>query len=179
MKTINENPVAASKAIRVELKAKFPKTTFRVRTSRGSCINVTWTDGPTAKQVAAVTGKYALGSFDGMTDSYNYDPTMVVDETGEIMRLGGAEYVFTNRETSPAALAACVAACAQYWTDWAGLQGYERDERVYRILYASDMQHGIGNALGYAETAGLSVLVTVDPDAIAIDACPASIGIDE
>jgi hypothetical protein len=126
---------------------------------RGSSIDIGWTDGPTDEQVAAVTGKYALGHFDGMTDSYHYDPTLVVAEDGEIMKLGGASYIFNNRRLSDEARATCFAACESYWADWASLADYERDERVYRILRKSDLRGVKAAKLQYADNAGESILV--------------------
>lgn len=103
-KRLYENVVEAAKGLRKELAAKFgqkyPLTRFRVRSERGggSCLNVSWEFGPTIQEVEGVTWKYKNGRFDGMTDSYEYDPTQVVDESGEIMLHGGAQYVFCNRE---------------------------------------------------------------------------------
>jgi hypothetical protein len=37
-------------------------------------------------------------SFDGMTDCYHYDPTLTIDKEGNIAELGGAKYVFANRD---------------------------------------------------------------------------------
>jgi hypothetical protein len=161
MKMIHENPKSAAKAIRGELKTKFPGIKFSVRSSagRGSSIDIGWTDGPTEEQVAAVTGKYSLGHFDGMTDCYHYDPTLVVAEDGEIMQLGGASYIFNNRRISDEVMAACVAACETYWADWAGLAEYQRDERVYRILRKSDLRGVTTAKLQYADNAGESILV--------------------
>lgn len=162
MKTIHENPKSAAKAIRGELKAKFPGIKFSVRSDagRGSSINIGWTDGPNAEQVAAVTGKYSLGDFDGMTDSYRWDPTHVVAEDGEIMQLGGACYIFNNRRISDELRAACIAACEAYWADWAGLAEYDREERMYRILNKSDLRGVKSAKLQYADNAGESVLVS-------------------
>jgi hypothetical protein len=162
MKRVHENPKSAAKAIRSELKAKFPGVKFSVRSDagRGSSIDIGWTDGPTAEQVAAITGKYSLGHFDGMTDCYSYDPTHVVAEDGEIMELGGASYIFNNRRFSDEARASCVAACEAYWADWAGLADYQRDERIYRILYKSDLRGVAAARLQYADNAGESVMVS-------------------
>ncbi len=162
MKRVHDNPKSAAKAIRGELKAKFPGIKFSVRsTQRGtSSIDIGWTDGPTAEQVAAVTGKYELGSFDGMTDCYVYDPTHVVAEDGEIMELGGARYVFEHRHISDEAREACRVACEGYWADWDRLAGYERDERIYRILYKSDLRGVAASKLQYADNAGGAVLVS-------------------
>lgn len=102
MTTILKSPTEASKRIRVELKAKWPMVKFSVRTeyySMGNSINISWDLGPTTRQVDAVVGKYQVGTFDGMTDCYNYEPTLVLDRDNEVAELGGAKYVHTNRHT--------------------------------------------------------------------------------
>lgn len=60
-----------AKLVRRTLKREFPGVKFSVRSktySGGASIDVGWTDGPTAKQVGAITGPYAGGRFDGMID---------------------------------------------------------------------------------------------------------------
>jgi len=57
--------------VRAALKRAFPNVKFRVRTSQysmGASIHVGWTDGPTSKQVQAVTDQFVGGRFDGMID---------------------------------------------------------------------------------------------------------------
>ena len=106
METIH-NRVTAAKAIRMELKQRWPLTKFSVRSesySGGSSINVSWELGPTGKQVEHIANKYEEGSFDGMTDSYNYDPTLVLTKDNQIKRLGGAKYVFCNRSEGDGSL---------------------------------------------------------------------------
>lgn len=92
---------ACAKAIRAELKAKFPKTTFRVRSSayaNGCSVKAYWTNGPTRKAVEAVINKYQGGSFDGMTDMYTYDGgVLTCDEAGAIETLPSAKYIFADR----------------------------------------------------------------------------------
>ncbi len=73
---IQTSHALAAKAIRKELKGAFPKIKFIVRSSSfagGNSISVKWTDGPTEKDVSQITYKYEYGTFDGMTDCYNYD----------------------------------------------------------------------------------------------------------
>lgn len=94
------NPVTASKEIKRLLKQKWPLIKFSVRSesySGGNSINVSWELGPTTKQVEEIADRFQEGDFDGMTDSYNYDPTLVLTKENEIKRLGGAKYVFCNR----------------------------------------------------------------------------------
>lgn len=92
------NPlIAASKNIRIELKAKFPGVKFSIKTSRysgGDSINIYWTDGPTTDQVESISRKYKGGHFDGMTDCYNSERNCWTDAFGDAM------YVFAKREYS-------------------------------------------------------------------------------
>lgn len=68
----------AAKAIKKELQRHWPKIKFSVKSeyySMGNSVNVSWTYGPTERQVRKIIDKYQHGSFDGMTDSYNYRKT--------------------------------------------------------------------------------------------------------
>jgi len=88
----------AAANIRRELKRAFPGVKFSVRSdvySGGDAVNVSWADGPTAEAVERISNKYAEGSFDGMTDSYNRDDAAVWPDV-----FGGAKYVQTSREVS-------------------------------------------------------------------------------
>lgn len=93
-----ENGVDASKIaaanIRKLLKKQFKGVKFSVRKDGYSAINVSWTDGPTVAQVKEVTQRFERGSFNGMTDSYDYkrSPWCQV--------FGGVDYVFESRELS-------------------------------------------------------------------------------
>lgn len=61
--------------VRGELKREFPGTKFSVRISRysmGSNCRVSWTDGPTTRQVDAVIGRFGGTTFDGMDDSTHH-----------------------------------------------------------------------------------------------------------
>lgn len=97
-------PTTAAKNIRTELKHAFHAIKFSVRTSQysgGNSVNVSWEDGPAVQQVERITGKYAGGHFDGMTDSYEYKRSPWTEVYGE------ARYVFCNRDYSDKMLA-CV-----------------------------------------------------------------------
>ena len=62
--------------IRRILKSEFPETVFSVRSSSfagGDDVNVSWENGPQESRVDAIISAYESGSFDGMTDCYNYD----------------------------------------------------------------------------------------------------------
>jgi len=63
----------AAAAIKAELKAAFPGVKFSVTSdsfSMGDSVHITWTDGPTSKEVKAISGKYQYGHFNGMEDIY-------------------------------------------------------------------------------------------------------------
>lgn len=84
----------AAENIRRELKRAFPGVKFKVR-SDFNCVDIYWTDGPTSKQVKAITDKYKAGTFDGMTDCYEYDPDATFSDV-----FGDPRYVFGHREES-------------------------------------------------------------------------------
>jgi hypothetical protein len=84
----------ASANIRTELRAKFPGVKFSVSMRSYTCISVSWTDGPTTEEVKSIVGKYELGSFDGSTDSYDYQ------SSNWNKTHGGVEYIWFSRDTS-------------------------------------------------------------------------------
>jgi hypothetical protein len=150
MDRIHNTAASAAKAIRVELKTKFPGIKFSVRSSTfagGNSIDVSWTDGPTDAAVGEVIGKYQYGNFDGMTDCYNYEPTHVVCEDGTIKELGGAKYVHSHRKFSEAAVEACTKAAQEYYREWLASQPeWERQTIVRRLLSRADLRT-LGNAV--------------------------------
>jgi len=96
---------AAAKNIRTELKAAFPGVKFSVKSSRfsgGNSIDVYWTDGPCYEQVGPIINRYKAGSFDGMTDCYNYEHSAWCDAFGE------AKYVFGHRNNSDRAIESAI-----------------------------------------------------------------------
>ena len=94
---VGQYRVNGAKNIRIELKRAFPGVKFSVTSdsfSMGNSIDVSWTDGPTTKAVDAIINKYRQGSFDGMTDCYNYEENLFSDV------FGGAKYVHSSRRCS-------------------------------------------------------------------------------
>jgi hypothetical protein len=73
----NVDVAIKSKILKAELKTKFPKIPFSVKTSRysgGSSINVGWTDGVAPSKVRPIVDKYAdRGKSDSMTDYSDFD----------------------------------------------------------------------------------------------------------
>ncbi|MCP3660200.1 MAG: hypothetical protein GY830_07815 [Bacteroidetes bacterium] len=68
----------AAKAIKKELKSKFPNVKFSVRSdnfSMGDSVNVSWINGVPARLVEEIISKYQYGSFNGMEDIYEHTNT--------------------------------------------------------------------------------------------------------
>jgi hypothetical protein len=96
----------ASANIRTLLSRLWPATSFSVRLEKfsgGNSIDVSWTDGPTDKQVSAYTENFQSGGFDSMTDS-----SYSVDNAWHIF--GSTKYMHTNRSISAEAMAAILPA---------------------------------------------------------------------
>lgn len=96
---------AAAKNIRIELKRAFPGVVFSVKSSRfsmGNAVDVRWTDGPIVGQVEEIINRYSAGSFDGMTDCYNYSRDAWTDA------FGSTKYVHATRDDSDAAIASAI-----------------------------------------------------------------------
>ena len=89
--------------IRTELNRAFPGISFTVRSnsySGGCSIDIGWYDGPTEKDVKAVSDKYQTSRFDGRDDSTHSTST----HWNAVY--GGASYVSENRDISEATRAA-------------------------------------------------------------------------
>ncbi len=126
----------AAKMLRADLKAAFSAVKFSVKSSNfagGDSIDVSWTDGPTAEQVRPHLWKYQAGTFDGMTDMYNYGPKK--DHPT-------ANYVHGQRSMSHESLGAVVAEINQRY-------GWELaiDDGAYfpQVLAATDEPSPWGN----------------------------------
>ena len=128
-----ETAVLARKALR----RAFPGVKFSVRSntySGGASIDVSWVDGPTERQVSAVTSPYEGGRFDGMIDMATSVTSWLHDDGSAALahdagtegsrgsrpeRIGspmhgsarmvhfGADYIFEHRSSSAAHLARC------------------------------------------------------------------------
>lgn len=101
----------AAKLLRQALRAAFPETQFAVRCGRGtgySWLSVSWTDGPLPEAVREITHRYEGESFNGMTDSYDQKPNVLVSFAGEDVPREVRFLVSginTHREVSTAAIA--------------------------------------------------------------------------
>lgn len=62
--------------IRKELKLSFPQTKFKVTSQTfagGNSVYVEWTGLPEGEEIYRQLSKYEYGTFDAMTDGYNYN----------------------------------------------------------------------------------------------------------
>lgn len=67
-----------AKAIRKELKQKFPNIKFSVRSESyagGDNVSISYDDSVPQNEIEAIVKKYKCGHFDGMTDTYEYSNT--------------------------------------------------------------------------------------------------------
>jgi hypothetical protein len=85
----------AAANIRSALKCKFPGIKFSVRKTDYGSVRVSWTDGPTVKDIEAIVNRFESGGFNGMEDIYEYR------ETPFNVVFGGCKYLNCSRETSP------------------------------------------------------------------------------
>ena len=86
----------AAKAIKKELKERWPNVNWRIRSSifsGGTSVYIRWIDGPTQDEVRQIVGKYQYGYFDGMEDLYK-----ITNRRNDIPQV---KYVQLERELSP------------------------------------------------------------------------------
>jgi hypothetical protein len=137
--------VDTAKLVRAALKRNFPGVKFSVKSetySGGASISIDWLDGPTRKQVQAVTGNYAGGRFDSsidlaysVTHYLNPDGSAVVAQSPGSAGSGGddpsfkqlkphpdavrvrflANHVFCTRRHSAGLVARALASIARKW----------------------------------------------------------------
>ncbi len=91
----------AAANVRMELAAHFPGIKFSVTSdsaSMTSSVSVKWVFGPACKDVDAIVGKYAYGTFDGMTDCAGIDKSSYGEAVSTV--LGRVRFTSTNREFS-------------------------------------------------------------------------------
>lgn len=87
----NNGGKLVAKNIRAILKKKFTGIKFSVTSRDYSVVNVRWSDGPSGEAVRDLIGAFKAGSFDGMTDCYEYDEGAWNDAFGSV------RYVFMTR----------------------------------------------------------------------------------
>ncbi|UTI09388.1 LPD29 domain-containing protein [Enterobacter hormaechei] len=104
----------AAKNIRILLKREFKGAKFSVRTRDATCIDVSWTDGPTRQEVDLLIGKFQIGNYDGFSECYEYN------STGFNKLYGGIKYLFCNRSFSDALIAKAIVAVKERYGEKIG-----------------------------------------------------------
>lgn len=120
---------ATAKAIRKELKQKFPNTKFRVTFqgyAGGDSVNIGWTDGPTDKEVRDITDKYQQGSFDGMTDMYSFD-----NNRDDIPQ---TKYVFASRNYSEIIEERARNILSKIDPEWSDMDRFKQNNMLWKRL---------------------------------------------
>jgi hypothetical protein len=114
--------VETAKELRKRLKAAHPGTKFSVRSDSyagGASIRVSWTDGPTRREVEATREPLVGSDFDGMQDLKTYrDPIGI---NGRYVR-SGADHIFCDRELS----AERTAELEQLAADYLGIESIDK-----------------------------------------------------
>ena len=143
----------AAANIRSELAKEFPGQVFTVKSDRfsmGCSVDIGWTDGPTLKEVEAITSKYQTSGFDGMTDrSYS-------TSTHWNTVFGGAKFVQEQRSYSDAHQ---LAPDAGYWT---------QKERTETSFYVKPERPAARAAAPAASTTGVTVTINEEKNGIEI-----------
>ncbi|MFM5576870.1 DUF3560 domain-containing protein [Aeromonas veronii] len=160
--------VAAAKNVRRDLKKAFPGVKFSVKSSY-TTINVSWQDGPTRRQVEDVIDKYQQGTFDGMTDCYEYH-TSPFNE-----RYGAVQYTFAERDHSEELRAAATRLIEQQsgetvtgdtnqriWNDWASTLIWRE---AGRITLVDGVWHHDGEPIAWVDEQQQAEQVTIAPTA--------------
>jgi len=114
----------AATEIRKELQKSFPGFKFSVKSTYDKVV-ISWTNGMTVKEVEEITSKYQYGSFDGMTDSYNYD--------NRNESIPQAKYIFTDRQISDLATELKLKEIQETWNgaENLGLESWFGNARCY------------------------------------------------
>ncbi len=100
-----------AKLVRQCLKEAFPKVKFSVRSSTysgGASINISWTDGPNARQVDDLIANFKGSYFDSSID---YKGSVYAMLDGKRVSFG-ADHIFTERKYSDALVTRMLKRCA-------------------------------------------------------------------
>ena len=102
------SPTDTAKLVRGVLAQAFPGQKFSVKTSTyagGAAVRVKWIDGPTEKEVEAITDEFEGASFDSSIDLKSYVESA---HNGERVHFG-ADYVSCTRSYSTDAMSTIMA----------------------------------------------------------------------
>jgi len=144
-----------AQAVRAALKVTFPGMKFSVRSenfSGGDAVRINWTNGPSLDQVEEIGNRFTSGSFNGMTDSFEYD----ADRKGPT-----AKFVTCNRSIDDKLNAKVV-------EDLRAMFGSEPREGfetlAWRILRKSDLRGGYAGLRACDGFPGFEVVSSAQPE---------------
>lgn len=151
-----------AKLVRAALKHAFPGQAFSVRSRNyagGSSIDVEWTDGPTSKEVDAVTNGFEGAQMEGVDDYKGYKKPVVID--GQLTRMG-TDWVSSRRNLSYDLLLECAEAIAEKYgcpmpevTRSFYTYGGKKHESVSIDRHGEPLdRYADGSVANYASTAG-------------------------
>lgn len=146
------------KLLKAELRREFPGVKFATRRSRGTgygYVTISWTDGPTAREVSAITSGYEGSKFDGMTDCESPVEHIAATGQGEPVRISyGTRGIHASRNISATLARECAATVAKFYgivmpevVEYEGYDGraawkLENDTRpLVAHFYAADLIH--------------------------------------
>ncbi len=108
-----------AKLVRAELKAKFPDSKFRVKSSSyagGASIDINYFDGPRHEEVKDAVSPFVGATFDGMTDSMDYHRHTEVNDDGDLETVHyGADFIFVTRNFTEESMLVIVEYVAEYY----------------------------------------------------------------
>ena len=116
---------SAAKNIKAHLKHLFPNIKFSVRKEDYTSVRVEWSNGVPESKVYDAIKMFTKGSFDGMTDSYDYKPTQF-NTTYQTVR-----YVFVRRNLSKEIMQAGIDLVNQALSTNYTLAQYENGDFIY------------------------------------------------
>ena len=111
LKRVSITGAETSRFLKDTLKERYPLTKFSVRWggyAGGGSVHVSWTDGPSVKEVDEITNSFSGATFDGTQDLKEYKSAVLTklparfELSGEPVLVSfGTDFVFTDRELSP------------------------------------------------------------------------------
>lgn len=138
----------AAMNIRLELRKAFPSTKFSVR-SEYDKVDISWSYGPTTREVEAIVDKYQGGSFNGMEDIYEYNENATFAHV-----FGDPKYVFCHRHLGDGLENYDIVAkayCEMYGLKYEGVNGKMESIGCYATEFARSVLYGTSYSCGEAD----------------------------
>lgn len=111
LKQVSITGAETSRFLKETLKERYPDTKFSVRWggyAGGGSVHISWTDGPSVKEVDEIADSFSGATFDGSQDLKEYKDSVLIklparfESSNESVLVSfGTDFVFTDRELSP------------------------------------------------------------------------------